>query len=72
MNQHRETPVEPLAVSEEDAAAMAGIGRTTLHAALGNGSLRSLKIGKRRLIRVDALKAWIFQHETESGAADHD
>jgi excisionase family DNA binding protein len=54
---------ERLAVSVEDAANMAGIGRTTLYAALGVGSLRSLKIGKRRLIAVDALKAWIAAHE---------
>jgi excisionase family DNA binding protein len=35
-----------LAVSVEDAAAMVGIGRTTLYAALGDRSLRSLKIGR--------------------------
>ena len=52
-----------LAVSVEDAAAMVGIGRTTLYAALGDRSLRSLKIGKRRLIPIDALKAWIAAHE---------
>ena len=46
---------------------MAGIGRTTLYAALGDGTLRSLKIGKRRLIHVDALKAWIVAHEVTSG-----
>ncbi len=58
---------ERLAVSVEDAAAMAGVGRTTLYAALGGGALRSLKIGKRRLIRVDALRAWIAAHEAASG-----
>jgi excisionase family DNA binding protein len=58
-----ERPTERLAVSVEDAAAMAGIGRTTLYAALGSGSLKSLKIGKRRLIKVQALEAWINAHE---------
>ena len=63
MLKHRDAPHERLAVSVEDAAAMAGVGRTTLYAALGSGSLRSLKIGKRRLILVEALKAWIASHE---------
>ena len=67
MIKHRDKTNERIAVSVEDAAAMAGVGRTTLYAALGDGSLRSLKIGKRRLIRVESLKAWITAHEAESG-----
>jgi excisionase family DNA binding protein len=52
-----------LAVSVERAASMSGIGRTTLYAALTTGALRSLKVGRRRLIPVDALKAWLAAHE---------
>ena len=63
MIMHQDMTTERLTVSVEDAAAMVGIGRTTLYAALGNGSLPSLKIGNRRLIRVDALRAWIAAHE---------
>lgn len=66
MAQHRNSTNERLAVSVEDAAAMAGVGRTTLYGALGDGSLQSLKIGKRRLIRIEALKSWIAAHEAES------
>ena len=69
MIKHRDKTTERLAASVEDPAAMAGVGRTTLYTALGAGSLRSLKIGKRRLIRVEALKAWIAAHEAE-GAKD--
>ena len=67
MIRYQDTTTERLAVSVEDAAAMAGIGRTTLYAALGDGSLRSLKIGKRRLIMVEALKVWIASHEAATG-----
>ena len=67
MIKHRDKTTERLAVSVEDGAAMAGVGRTTLYAALGDGSLRSLKIGKRRLIRVEALEAWLAAHEAEGG-----
>ena len=52
-----------LAVSPTEAARMAGIGRTTLYKAIGSGALSSLKIGNRRLITVDALKAWLTAAE---------
>ncbi len=42
---------------------MAGVGRTTLYAAIGSGGLKSIKIGKRRLIAVEALRAWLLAHE---------
>jgi excisionase family DNA binding protein len=46
---------EPLAVSPAEAARLAGLGRTTIYAALGSGALKSLKIGKRRLIALAGL-----------------
>jgi excisionase family DNA binding protein len=64
MSSREESTFERLAVSVEEAAAMSGLGRTTIYLALGEGSLRSLKVGKRRLIRVEALKAWMAAHET--------
>ena len=63
MSTREDSTYERLAVSVEEAAAMLGLGRTTIYVALGDGSLRSLKVGKRRLIRVEALKAWMAAHE---------
>ena len=54
---------EPLAVSPAEAARLAGLGRTSIYGALGSGALKSLKIGKRRLIAVEALRAWLLSHE---------
>ena len=51
-----------LAVSPTEAARIAGVGRTKLYEALGSGNLRSLKIGKRRLILIDSLRSWLDQH----------
>ena len=48
-----------LAVSVEDAAKLIGIGRTEIYKAIKQGSLASLKIGKRRLIRVETLREWL-------------
>mgnify|MGYP001801280750 CR=1 FL=1 len=53
----------PIAVSPDDAARHAGIGRTTLYAALAKGDLPSIKIGTRRLVRVDAIREWLARHE---------
>jgi excisionase family DNA binding protein len=57
---------EPIAVSPAEAARLAGIGRTTIYAAISSGELSSLKLGKRRLIVVAALRAWLQEHEVAS------
>lgn len=53
----------PIAVSPDEAARLAGIGRTTLYAALAKGDLPSIKIGTRRLVRVEAIREWLARHE---------
>lgn len=52
----------PIAVSPNEAARLAGVGRTTLYAALATGELKSLKIGTRRLIKVTAIHDWLEQN----------
>ncbi len=56
-----------LAVSPNEAARLCSIGRTTLYAALSSGNLKSVKIGTRRLITIDALRAWLKQNEQTTG-----
>jgi excisionase family DNA binding protein len=55
-----------LAVSPADAARLTGVGRTKLYEAIGSGALRSLKIGKRRLIMIEALRDWLAAAEREA------
>ena len=52
-----------LAVPPREAARIAGVGRTTLYEAISSGALRSIKIGKRRLVAVEALRSWLLAHE---------
>jgi excisionase family DNA binding protein len=52
-----------LAVAPGEAARLTGVGRTTIYEAIGAGTLRSVKIGRRRLITVEALRAWLLAHE---------
>lgn len=53
----------PLAVSPREAARMMGIGVTRLYEELGSGSIPSFHLGRRRLIRVAALEAWMAARE---------
>ena len=59
--------LEPIAVSPSEAARLAGVGRTTIYASISAGELRSIKVGKRRLIAVDALRAWLRAQEVTAG-----
>jgi excisionase family DNA binding protein len=56
-----------LAVSPNEAARLCSIGRTTLYAALSSGELKSIKIGTRRLITLEALRDWLKRNEIPSG-----
>ncbi len=56
---------EPLAVSPTEAARLSGLGRTTIFAAMKNGELRSVKIGARRLITIEAIREWLKNNEVQ-------
>jgi excisionase family DNA binding protein len=59
--------VQLIAVSPNEAARLCSIGRTTLYAELSSGDLKSVKIGTRRLITIDALRAWLQKNEQTMG-----
>lgn len=43
-------PDGPQLLSVEDAAQLAGIGRTALYSLIANGRVRSVSLGRRRLV----------------------
>ena len=49
----------PLALSILEAAKLAGVSRATLYGEMAAKRLKSVKVGKRRLIPTDALRAWL-------------
>jgi excisionase family DNA binding protein len=51
--------VEKLAYRPEEAAEASGLGRSTIFNLLRSGELESLKVGRARLIPVDALRKFI-------------
>ena len=56
-------PHRRLAVSPGEAAKMLGIGRTKFYDLLAANEITSIKIGTRRLIRVEVLEAWLKAQE---------
>jgi excisionase family DNA binding protein len=48
-----------LAVSPGEAALMTGIGRTKLYELINQKEIPSFTLGRRRLIRVEDLRAWL-------------
>lgn len=57
-----------LLLSAEEAASRLGVGRTTIFELLAAGDLQSLKIGRRRLIPVAALAAFVQRMSTAEPA----
>jgi excisionase family DNA binding protein len=57
----------PLIYSTEEARAILKIGRSTMIRLVLSGELRSITIGRRRLISVQALEAFIRQREDAQG-----
>jgi excisionase family DNA binding protein len=43
------------------------IGRSLIYEAIKSGDLKSLKIGRRRIILPDDLKAWLQRHRVGTG-----
>lgn len=52
-------PVRKLVYSIPEACTAAGVNKDTLYSAINRGELQSLKVGRRRLIRVQALEMWL-------------
>lgn len=50
-----------------DAARTACISRSKLHEFIGFSELPTVRLGKRRLVRVEALRAWIAAEERRAG-----
>lgn len=57
---------ERMAYRPNEAAAVIGLSRDMIYAAIRDGELRSLKIGGARLITADALREFVARHEQAS------
>jgi hypothetical protein len=57
--------VTPLLISIPEACIRVGLGRSSLYTLMADGSVRSVKAFKRRLVDVASLEAWASALPTE-------
>ncbi len=57
----KDANIQPLAVSIKDAGKMIGVGRTKMYDLIDNRGLRSVKIGRLRMILVEDIHSWLRQ-----------
>lgn len=57
--------IEPLAVNVCEAARLGGVGRSTIYAEIAKGNLKIRKVGRRTIISMDDLRAWLASKGTE-------
>ena len=58
--------VEKQVYSIPEACEAAGVNKDTIYRGINTGQLQSLKIGRRRLIRMEALSKWLKDLEDEA------
>lgn len=58
--------IPPLAVGPEEAGRMTGHARSAIYIAIARGDLESFKSGKRRLILITQLHAWLNRMAKEN------
>jgi excisionase family DNA binding protein len=56
--------MQELALTVSEACAAARIGRTSLYSAIKNGELVAVKYGRKTIIRLDDLRAWLARLPT--------
>lgn len=55
--------MQPLTTSVADAAKSIGIGQTKLYELINDKQLKTVKIGRRTLVRIDSIRALIDEKE---------
>lgn len=58
--------VSPLSVGVEDGARMIGVARSMFYEILARGELKSFKLGRRRLVLVKDMEAYINRQAREN------
>jgi excisionase family DNA binding protein len=61
--------LEPISVDIPEACRLTGVGRSKLYQLMDAGEIRSVKVGKRRLVPVASLREWLAKLETGTDQA---
>ncbi len=65
-----ETRMQRACLTAEETARILGIGRTFVYELLASGRLESLKLGRRRLVPVDAIERLIAEERQRQADED--
>lgn len=60
-------PALPMIHSIKDVCRLIGLSRSTVYKVIQSGELRSLKRGRRRLVRTEDLSAWVNSWQRRGG-----
>lgn len=60
------SPITPLSVGVDDGARLIGVARSMFYEILARGEIESFKLGRRRLILVKNLEAFINRQAIEN------
>ena len=63
---NHQSAVNPLSVGVEDGARMIGVARSMFYEILARGELKSFKLGRRRLVLVKDMEAYINRQAREN------
>ena len=53
--------MEPLTVTVDGAKKALGLGTTKIYELIGNGRLKTIKVGRRTLVKTDSIRALVDQ-----------
>jgi excisionase family DNA binding protein len=60
----RQTTVQPMLVSVEDAARLLSVGRSTVYELIARGELLTINILRSRRVPIEALRTFIEERQT--------
>jgi excisionase family DNA binding protein len=63
MNQ--QSPLNPISVGVDEAARLIGVARSMLYEMIARGDIQTFKLGRRRLVRVKTLEAFVRRQARE-------
>lgn len=63
---NHQNALSPLSVGVEDGARMIGVARSMFYEILARGELKSFKLGRRRLVLVKDMEAYINRQALEN------
>lgn len=53
--------MEPVTITISNAMSVIGIGQTKIYELMNNGTLQTVRVGRRRLVKIESIRALVNQ-----------